>query len=316
MTGARVVDPVAHELYLKGLHHYYKWQPADFELAIRYFTQATQVDPRFAPAWIGLANSYGFLWIWGKLSLQEGLPKYNEAIRRALEIDEALPEAHYALAAAAFYYRWDWHEAEREFERALELNPNLVEARFEYAYFLAAMGRHLEAIEEAKRAVRTDPLSIPANLALADVYFLARQDERAKAQVLEARDLEPADPKPYRWLASYAEGTGDVGEAVRLSQKAMALSGAPAAEVTAMIQAYERSGAEGYYRWKLRRSSDPVGMAACYLELHDIDSALASLEKAYQAHNWALNGLETKRVWDPLRSDPRFQDLVRRVGLP
>jgi TolB-like protein/DNA-binding winged helix-turn-helix (wHTH) protein len=170
LVHARPVNPVAYELYLQGQYHYYKWRPAEFQKAIAYFQKAIEADPKWAPAYAGLADSYGWLWMEGSLSPQEVLPRFNAALSTALEIDATLPEVRYTLAVSAFYYRWDWGEAEREFKRALALNPNLVEARYEYAWFLTSMGRFAEGLTEAKRAVERDPLSVTANLALGTAH--------------------------------------------------------------------------------------------------------------------------------------------------
>jgi len=141
LSRLRPVNPVAYELYLKAQYHYYKWRAEDFREAIEFFQKAIDADPHWAPPYAGLANSYGWLWIAGALPPQEALPRFNAALKTALEIDNTLPEAHYTMAAAAFYYRWDWDEAEREFRTTLALQPSLVEARFEYAWFLSSMGR-------------------------------------------------------------------------------------------------------------------------------------------------------------------------------
>lgn len=316
----RAVDPKAHELYLRGQYHYHKWKKEEFDKAIEYFQQATEADPKFAPAYVGLANSYGFLWIEGYLSLEKGYPVYAQALERALQLDDTLPEAHYAVAAAAFYLRWNWEEAEREFKRALELNPNLEEARYEYAWFLSAMGRNAEAVAEARRAVQIDPLSIPASLALGSMYHIAHQDADARAQLVQTAELEPNDSRAYEFLAGFAEQAGRYDEAIAFRRKAMALSGVADEDITAMVRAYQESGRKAYINWQLERSipraKNPCATAQWCVLLGDNDRALAFLEQAFKQHNWGMVGLTSHRIWDPVRSDARFRDLVRRVGLP
>ena len=307
---------MAYELYLQGQYHYYKWRPDEFQKAIAYFQKAIEADPKWAPAYAGLANSYGWLWMEGALPPQEVLPRFNAALSTAMEIDDTLPEVRYTLAVRAFYYRWDWGEAEREFKRALALNPNLVEARYEYAWFLSSMGRIAESLTEAKRAVERDPLSVTANLALGSMYSMARQYDQAIPQLRHTIELEPNDPRAYGFLAGAYEQTGMYEEAVTAHQKAMTLSGAQPGEVAALRRAYNESGYKGYLMWFLGRQNDPYFSAVLHTRLGHKDDALVCLEKAFKQHRWEMVQLKVRPVWDPLRSDPRFQDLLRRMNFP
>ncbi len=316
MASARTVNPEAYELYLQGQYHYYKWRPDEFQKAIAYFEKAIVADPKWAPAYAGLANSYGWLWIEGALPPQEVLPRFNAALSTAMEIDDTLPEVRYTLAVRAFYYRWDWGETEREFKRALALNPNLVEARYEYAWFLSSMGRIAESLTEAKRAVERDPLSVTANLALGSMYSMARKYDQAIPQLRHTIELEPNDPRGYGFLAGVYEQTGMYEEAVMAHQKAMTLSGAQPGEVAALRRAYNESGYKGYLMWFLGRQNDPYSNAVLHTRLGHRDDALVCLEKAYKQHRWEMVQLKGRPVWDPLRSDPRFQDLLRRMNFP
>jgi serine/threonine protein kinase len=315
VTSARTVNPEAYELYLKGQYHYYKWRPDEFRKAIDNFQKAIEVDPGWAPPYAGLANSYGWLWMQGSLPAQEVLPRFNAALRTALEIDDTLPEVRYTLAVSAFFYRWEWGEAETEFKRALALNPNLVEARYEYAWFLSAMGRFAESVTEAKRAVERDPLSVTANLALGSMYSLARQYEQAMSQLQHTIELEPNDPRGYGFLAGVYEQIGLYGEAVKARQKAMTLSGARPEEVASLGRAYSQSGYEGYLKWNLGKMTDPYFSAIIHARLGQKEDAFVCLENAYKQHHWALIQLKVLPAWDSLRSDPRFQDLLRRMKL-
>ncbi len=315
----RSVKPEAYELYLKGRYHYYKWTPDDFRKAIEYFQKAIEADPDWAPAYAGLATTYGWLWIAGALPPQEALPRFNAALQTALAIDDADPEVRYAMAASAFYYRWDWEEADREFQRALALDPNLVEARFEYAWFLAAMGRFPAAVAEAQRAVERDPLSVSANLALGDVLFLAHQDDRAIAQLRRTAELEPADSRARGFLTGIYEQKQMYGEAIAELQKVVTLPGAPPEKLASLQQAYQQSGPEGYWMWQLsdaKRRNAPYEIALVYARLGDAGQAVAWLEKSYQQHDWQMVQLKTFRQWDSVRSDSRFQDLLRRMNFP
>jgi TolB-like protein/DNA-binding winged helix-turn-helix (wHTH) protein/Tfp pilus assembly protein PilF len=316
LATVHTVKPEAYELYLKGRYHYYKWTPEDFCVAIDYFQKAIEIDSAWAPPYAGIATSYGWLWMEGGVSPQEALPRFNAALQTAMAIDDADPEVRYALAASAFYYRWDWNEAEGEFQRALALDPNMVEARFEYAWFLSSMGRHSEAILQAQKAVERDPLSVSANLALGNIYFWARQDELAVVQLKRTVELDPNDFRAHSFLSSLYESRQMYAEAIKERQRALAMSGVPPGRLVGLERAYQQSGSEGYWKWQLeeaKRSDDAFAIAVCYANLDNPAQAVAWLEKAYQQHSWRMVQLNASPLWDPIRSDPRFQDFLRRM---
>jgi tetratricopeptide (TPR) repeat protein len=315
----RKFKPEAYELYLKGRYHYYKWTPEDFRTAIEYFQKAIDADPGWAPPYAGLATSYGWLWIEGGVPAQEALPRFSAALKTAMAIDDTDPEVRYALAASAFYYRWDWEEADREFQRALAIDPNMVEARFEYAWFLSAMGRHSEALTEARSAVDRDPLSVSANLALGSMYFEARQVDQAIAQLRRTAELEPSDSRAHVFLSGIFEEKQMYEEAIRELKRAMTLQGAPQEERASLELTYQQSGSRGYWEWRLseaRRRNAPYEIAVVYARLGNTREAVAWLEKSYQRHDWQMVQLKMLPAWDPLRSDPRFRDLLRRMNFP
>jgi TolB-like protein/DNA-binding winged helix-turn-helix (wHTH) protein/tetratricopeptide (TPR) repeat protein len=315
----RPVKPEAYELYLKGRYYYYTWTPGGFQKANEYFRKAVEADPGWAPAYAGLATTCGWLWIEGALPPREALPRFEAALKTALAIDDADPEVRYALAASAYYYRWDWEEADQEFQRALALDPNLVEARFEYAWFLSDMGRFPAAVAEAERAVERDPLSVSANLALGDVLFRARQEERAIAQLRRTADLEPDDSRAHLFLAAYYEQKQMYGDAIAELQKVAKLKEDPPERLSGLQRAYQQSGSEGYWMWQLsdaKRRNAPYEIALDYARLGDAGQAVAWLEKSYQQHDWHMIQLKELRAWDPVRSDPGFQSLLRRMNFP
>ncbi|MBK9166664.1 MAG: winged helix-turn-helix domain-containing protein [Bryobacterales bacterium] len=316
LARSRPVHPEAHEMYLKGQYHYYRWKKQEFAKAITYFERAIALDPDFAAAYVGLAKTYGWQWIQGSLPPEQAYPKFRAALKRALEIDDALPEAHYVQAVAAWYFYWNWEQAEAEFKRALELNPNFEEARFEYAWFLSTMGREEEAIAEAERAVEGDPLSAPANLALGSVYFVARRQDRAIAQLLNTIQLDPNDTRAYQFLAGVYEKLGLYEEAIATRKRLMVLSGARPEAIAEMEDVFRREGYEGELRWRLKRATHPYSAALIQARLGMKDEAFANLEKAYAQHWWAMVQLNRSPAWDPLRSDPRFEDLLRRMNFP
>jgi len=321
LARVRTVDPEAYELYLKGMHHYEKWTREGFDKAIEYFQKATEIDADYAEAYDGLADSYLWLGYGGQLSLQEALSKANPPLKRALEIDGTLAEAHETLAGIRHYYEWDWKRAETGYRRAIELNPNLVEAHLEYAICLADMGRSEEAIAEAKRAVQLDPLSFPANATLGYVYYWTRRYDEAIAHYQQMAELEPNESGAYRGLARTYAHMGRYEDAVRTRQKAMTISAAPPEVVEALDRAYGESGARGYWMWCLERLEGqhdryPAYTSMYYAQLGDKDKALDLLEKAFEKHDGEMHTLKINPHWDPLRDDPRFQDLVRRMNFP
>ncbi len=319
LATVRTVKPEAYEFYLKGRYHYYKWTPGDFRTAIEYFQKAIEADPGWASPYAGLATSYGWLWIEGGVPAQEALPQFNAALNTALAIDDADPEVRYALAASAFYYRWDWAGAEREFQGALAIDPNMVEARFEYAWFLSSMGRHSEALTEARSAVDRDPLSVSANLALGNIYFWAHQDDQAIAQLRHTVELDHNDFRSHHFLYSVYETKGMYEDAIKELRVARTLQGARPEELAGLERAYQQSGPEGYWKWQLskaQQANDPFEIAETYARLGNVPQAVAWLEKARQQHDWRMVQLKASRAWDPVNSDPRFQDLLRRMNFP
>jgi TolB-like protein/DNA-binding winged helix-turn-helix (wHTH) protein len=319
LAKVHAVKPEAYELYLRGRYHYYKWTPGDFRVAIDYFQKAIEIDSDWAPPYAGLATSYGWLWINGGIPAQEALPRFSAALKTAMAIDDSDPEVRYALAASAFFYRWDWEEADREFQHALALDPNLAEARFEYAWFLSCMGRHGEAVAQAQNAVDRDPLSVSANLALGDVYSGARHDEQALAQWRHTVDLDPNDFRAHAFLSSFYESRQMYAQAIGERKKAMAIRGVPLDQLAGLESAYQQAGSEGYWKWRLgeaKRNDDAFAIAESYANLGNPAQAVAWLEKAYQQHAWRMVQLNASRTWDPIRSDPRFQNILRRMNFP
>jgi TolB-like protein/Tfp pilus assembly protein PilF/predicted Ser/Thr protein kinase len=323
LASARPVDPEAHRLYLLGRVYWNKRTEEGFKNAIALFERAIEIDPAHAPAYAGLADSYNLLGDWGYLPARDAYPRSKAAVRKALEIDEASAEAHTSLAFAHFEYDWDWLACEKEFKRAIELNPNYAEAHHWYSQYLSSMRRHAEAIVEGQRAQELDPFSPAHSGSLAYRYVAARQYDEAIRRLRDMVSLFP-DSVAYHLLGGAYEVNGMYPEAIAAYQKASSLSGASSAEVAALGQAYARGGMRGYYLWELQslreeskhRYVKAGAFAKVFAALGEKDQAFSYLEKAYEERDQDMAGLNVNPGFDPLRSDPRFQDLLRRMNFP
>ncbi len=325
----------AYQLYLKGRYHWNKWTPEGWQKSIGYFQQAIEKDPSYALAYVGVSNAYAALGFFDVMLPREARPKAEEAAVKALEIDDTLGEAHAALGVVKYSYDWDWAAAERELKRAIELNPNDEVAHTVYAYYLHSMGRANEGLAEMKRAYELNPLSIRINSGLGDMLAFAhahRQYDQAIAQFRKTIELEPAQwilGSIYWHLGAVYEKKGMHVEAIAEYQKGMNLDG-DSDLAAALEQDYKTSGFIEAKRvmlqknlQKMREASKqkrvpPLGFAFIYAELGEKEQAFEWLEKAYEERSSALvhlgNGLVC--TCDVLRSDPRFADLLRRIGLP
>jgi len=320
LTSARPVNPEAQDFYLKGWYHYNRMSKEELERASECFRGAIKVDRRHARAYVGLANCYGIRGFYGHIPLEEGRFQAMELAKKALEIDESLAEAHESLAAAKYYIDWDWAGAEEGFKRAHTLNPNLVGTN-EYAWLLLAVGRFDEAIAEAERTLRLDPFNLLTNFTLGHCYTHARKHDQALAQWQRLLELDLNDAVAYRGFASVYEFMEKFEDSVRFLQKVMALDGDPPEDIEALGLAYSESGPKGYWMWHLDRSKGrydraPTSTAMYYAQLGNKDQAFAWLEKAYEKHDMQLFRLKYNRRFDPLRNDPRFDDLLRRMNFP
>jgi len=312
-------NTVAYQLYLKGRYNWNKTTEEGLKKAIDFFNQAIEKDPSYALAYAGLADAYTSLDWYGVLSTKEANPRAKAAAIKALEIDETLAEAHASLAAVR-QYEWDWAGAEREYQRAIGLNPNYAVAHQWYGVYLAYMGRMDEGIAEMTRAQELDPLSLAINAQLGFLFYLARRYDQAIEQCQRTLEMEPGYEEARIYLAWIYVQKGMYEEAIAQYQK---LKG-DIPDVLAMLgAAYAVSGQRGKARDVLaelkeisqRRYVPPVFVAAIYTGLGDKDQAFAWLEKAYEDRDESFVGLKVLPLFDPLRSDQRFADLLRRMGL-
>jgi TolB-like protein/Tfp pilus assembly protein PilF len=313
----------AYQLYLQGRYAFNRRGAESLKRAIQYFEQATALDPNYAQAYVGLADAYNVInGYWGGLPPKESFPKAKAAARKALELDDKLSEAHTALAEVKAIYEWDWAGAEREFKRAIELSPSSADGRYFYAYtYLTPMGQFEEAVAEMKRALETDPLSLIINANLGDIYYYARQYNHAIEQGRKTLEIAPEFRVAHNNLRIVYEQQGMYEQAITQYQ-AMGEFGRRRASL--LEKAHEAAGPQGYWQKSLELFLDeakrtyisPTFIAKNYARLGDKERAFQWLEKAYAERDDDLIDLRVEPMYDPLRSDPRFADLLRRIGLP
>jgi len=312
----------AHELYLKGLYFWNKRTVPGFHQAIEYFQQATTTDPNYAPAYAGLANSYTLLTAYTSASATLYMPQARAAALRALELDQSLPEAHTALALIVQNQDWNWQTSEKEYRRAIELSPNYATAHHWYAEHLMWRGRFDEALSESERARQLDPLSPIIGTDYGAILYFSRQYDRAIEQFRTVHRKDPNFGRAGIVTYAYVE-KGMFPQALAEAEMWRRLYGEGPWYESELAYIYGRAGQPERARRELaklerlsrREQLDLVTMLWAHLGVGDKEEALADLEKAYSDHVNILITLKVEPAFDPLRSDPRFQDLLRRVGL-
>ena len=316
------INAEAYQSYLKGRYHWNKRTQDGLKKSIEYFTEALDKDPTYAQAYAGIADSYNTLARFNFLRPQEAYPKARAAATKALEIDETLAEAHTSLAVVKMDYEWDLPGAEREFKRAIELNPSYPNAHQWYGLLLVSRGRTEEALAETKRAQQLDPLSLIADMGLGGMYIYARRFDEAIAHLEKTRDLHPEAFQPDSNLSYVYEIKGMKDEAVASFLKSRTLAGDTAERVAALKAAYAVSGWKGYLQRRvdemkeherLKRYISPFSVALLYAQMGEKNQALAWLEKTFEERNYRLLFIKVDARLDGLRSEPRFLDLVRRI---
>jgi len=280
-------------------------------------------DPNYALAYTGLADTYNLLGFYGFMSPLEAVPKGTAAAVKALEIDESLAEAHASLAFASLFLDWDWFTAEKEFQCALELNPNYIPAHYWYAVYLVIMGREQEAIAEARRAQELDPLSVNAHWYAGMIYYFLHQYDPAIKNLQKALDVDPGFSLGHLFLGRAFDLKGMTEEAFAAWQKCATLSGLGKETVEAFDLAYRSSGMMGYVRSWLnvlldRRQQSyerPHTIALMYVRLGEHEKAFEWLFKAYEERDAEIYDIKVNPYFAPLHADPRFIDLLKKVGL-
>jgi TolB-like protein/cytochrome c-type biogenesis protein CcmH/NrfG len=317
-------DAQAYRLYLKGRYHWNKRTPEGVQRAIEYFQQALDKDPAYGLAYAGLADTYSYLSFFNVVPSRQAMPKAKAAAAKALEIDNDLAEAHVSLGYVSFTYEWDWSAAGEHFEQALALNPAYSRAHTFYAFYLSSLGRSEEALAVAKRALDLDPASPAVSHSLAVQLYLARKFDRATEQVHDTLEMDANFAISYAVLGEVYLSQRMYREGLLALEKYSALSRSSATSLALLGYSHARLGElkEALQKIEELKAASTQGfvpaffVALVYAGLENQDQAFTWLEKAYEERFNRLAYLKVEPLWDPLRSDPRFADLLRRVGIP
>jgi TolB-like protein/DNA-binding winged helix-turn-helix (wHTH) protein/Tfp pilus assembly protein PilF len=324
LTAHATQNAEAYEFYLKGRYHWNKRTPDGIQKAIKSFQQAIQKDPNYALAYAGLADCYHVPA--NPLPPREKMPLARAAATKALQLDDTLVEAHTTLARVFFAYDWDWPAAEKEFKRAIELNPRYAPAHQWYGGHLSATGRFREAEAEKKRALELEPLSLVMNFEVGLASYFARDYDQAIDRFRKTLELDANFPPPYTFLAASYEQKGMFEEAMAAFRRAVTVTQGPpkALAMAGLAHMYAVSGRKTEARnilAELQRLSEyeyvpATDIALIYAGLGEKDQSFAWLDKAFEEHSFTLSNVKVEPRFAPLRSDPRFADLLRRIGLP
>jgi eukaryotic-like serine/threonine-protein kinase len=311
----------AYELLLKGRFFSNKGGEAGRSKAIEYFSQAAAVDPNYALAYAELAIAYNALVTSASVDPKLIRPKAQAALEKALQLDETIPEAHVAMGILKFN-NWEWAAAEGEFKRAIELNPSFSRARAQYANYLNSMGRHDEAIAQARRGRELDPFATGRNWRLGAVLVNARRFDEAIEQLKKTLELDSNFVGAHLWLGYAYAAKGQYEQAIAEYKEVMKLGEDKTSTKIYLGYSLAVSGKKNEALAILKEMQttkeyvSPAELAVLYAGLGDKEQAFAALERAYAVHDFQLQYLKVEPSYDSLRSDPRFDDLVRRVGLP
>jgi serine/threonine-protein kinase len=323
LARAAPVDPEAHEAYLKGRHFLSKRTPKALRTGLEYFQLAIEKDPSYALAYAGLADAYNLLGDYLGPP-KEFFPKAEAAAIRALEMDDTLAEAHASFGYVKSSFYWDWPGAEKEYKRAIELKPSYAQAHQWYAFNLIQLGRFDQAIAEVRRARELDPLSLIINSSAGIIFYSARKYDQAILAFKNALDMEYDFRVAHYYLGLVYVEKGAFEEGIAELQIAVDISERNPRYLSGLGKAYAAAGKRGdalaildeLEEMAERRYVQSINIAEVYGDLGEKDQAFAWSEKAYEARDWDILTLKMGPRFDSLRDDPRFHDLLRRIGLP
>jgi TolB-like protein/DNA-binding winged helix-turn-helix (wHTH) protein/Tfp pilus assembly protein PilF len=309
----RVVKPEAYGLYLKGRYAFYQYTNRGWQEAIQHFNEAIEMDPGFAPAYAALAETFVVAGAYSAIPSEEALTRGKAAAARSLQLDDQLASAHFALATAYAWYDWDWAGADREFRRGLELNPQDALGRNWHGGYLSLLGRHDEALAEHERARQLDPQSLIVNANLTRALYWARRYDEAIVQARQTLKLDPGFGVALFWLEGSLRHKGLLEDAVALRQ-----SVADPERARVIADTFKRAGFKALLR-ESGQSFEKSGLletaARCYAQSGEPDKAIALLEACARRRCTNLVSLNVEPDFDGLRDDPRFQELLRLIGL-
>jgi serine/threonine-protein kinase len=317
------VNPEAYQEYLRGRYLWNNWTPDSFRRSLEHFERAISIDPTYGPAYAGLADVIGSLSYYGLIPPADGFPRAKAAAERALELDAQLADAHASLGLSLLFWDHDWPGAEREFRSAIDLNSQLALPHALYSYYLMSVGLHDAAIEEARTAQRLDPLSLLINMGVCWAYHFAERHEDAIRETLRARELTRDFREGGNVLANSYEELGRFEDAARICGE-FEVCGVRV-ESSELLDAYRLGGEKGYWRKRLELVRQAPEQAAAmtdfvhamlYAYLDEDDLAYERIERLVDARAGACVFLNVTPAFKKLRQQPRFQSIVRRVGVP
>jgi tetratricopeptide (TPR) repeat protein len=324
LTKRNTTNPEAYRLYLKGRYHTLKTTRPEIQTGISYFQQAVTADPSYALAYVGLADAYRALPLGGEMPPAENFQKAKAAAQKAIEIDNNLADAHAILGFIIFWYEWDWGGAEGKYKRAMELDPKNADARLFYAHMLSNLGRHEEALAEVKGAVELDPVNLRTN-ALAGQFLLhAGRADEAIGSLRKTIELDPNFQLAHQFATSAYYEKGMYAEAEAKAKRATEVSNWNTQPIAFNVyvlvktggQAEARAALAGLVKLSSERYIQPYHIAQAYNGLGEADEAIAWLRRGVEQRDPKVIFLKVEPKWNNLRPDPRFADLMRRVGLP
>ena len=322
-TNPHHLDAEANEAYLRGRYFWNQFTPEGYRKAISYFQQAIERDSNFAEAYSGLADSYNFLVVTDSMPASEGHPEALEAARRAVSLGVNLAEPHASLAVAMARSEWNWTGAESEFTRAITLNPSYAMVHRLYASILGATRRHHEAWEQINEAMRLDPLSLPNNAEVVRTLYYARNYDQAIEQGEKAMQLDPNYVRTHFWLGRVYSQKGMHREAIAASEKILESMPDSTLGLTEMAYSLAVAGQRKEARQILRRLEGrstsafvpAYNFAIIHIALNEEEVAMRYMQQAYENRDWALLVLAVEPRLDPLRRDPRFQEILAKLNL-
>ncbi len=323
LTTPASVNPDAYDAYVQGKFHWNERSANEMRAAVSFYQQAINQDPAFAPAYVGLADSYSMLATMREAAPNEAMPKAKDALLKALALDGSLADAHTSLGWILEVFDWNWAGSEAELKRGIELNPNSATAHHRYAIHLAAMGRMDHALAEMHAAQQLDPLAPVILTSTGWVLLRGRQPDAAMRACRKALDLDPKFVRGHLCLGEALEQKGDLDRAAHEFLQGKLLAGDTQEVLDSLKDAEEKSGYLGYFRTRMAQLVaksktsyvSPYDIADTYIRLGDKEQALHWLNVAYEEHAPYLANLQIEPRLDGLRSDPRFKKLVEQVGL-